>query len=133
MDSCKLCGTEKSDYSLSKRQLQSPALPVQKWKEVSIHYITDLSDVEGMNSVVIAIDKSTRMTHLIACSKSVTVAQAGRLYMREVAKLNGIPSICYSDRGTQFTSKFWKELWRLFGTQLRFTNAYHPHMQGIVE
>ena len=39
----------------------------------------------------------------------------------------------YTDRGTQFTSKFWKELWGLFGTQLRYSTAYHPQTQGIVE
>ena len=30
--SCKICQTEKSDHYLSKGHLQSPALPVQKWK-----------------------------------------------------------------------------------------------------
>ena len=79
------------------------------------------------------IDKATRMTHLIACSKTVTAAQSARLYMNEVAKIHGIPSIIYTDRGSQFTSKFWKELWGLFGTQLRYSTAYHPQTQGIVE
>ena len=82
---------EKSDHSLSKQQLQSPAVSPQKWKEVSIDYITDLPDVEGVNSVMNVIDKATRITHLIVCSKFVTAAQSARLQMREVAKLHGIP------------------------------------------
>ena len=72
------------------------------------------------------IDKATKMTHLIACSKTVTAAQSTHLYMNEVAKIHGIPSIIYTDRGSQFTSKFWKELWGLFGKQLRYNTAYHP-------
>ena len=48
------------------------------------------------------------MNHLIACSKSITAAQSARLYMREVAKLHGIPTFVYSDRGTHFTSNFGK-------------------------
>ena len=49
------------------------------------------------------LDKATRMAHLIACSKSVTAVQSARLYMTKVAKLHGISSILYSDRGTQFS------------------------------
>ena len=79
------------------------------------------------------IDKATRMTHLIACSKSVTAAQYAHLYMREVVKIHSISLILYAERGIQFTSKFWKELCGLFGTKLRFSTAYHPQTQGIVE
>ena len=39
----------------------------------------------------------------------------------------------YSDRGTQFTSQFWKTLWGLTGTQLRYNTAYHPQTQGVIE
>ena len=48
-------------------------------------------------------------------------------------KLHGIPAVLYSDRGTQFTSNFWKSLWDLTGTQLKFSIAYHPQTQGVVE
>ena len=48
-------------------------------------------------------------------------------------KLHGVPKILYSDRGTQFTSTFWKTLWDLTGTQLRYSTAYHPQTQGVVE
>ena len=37
-------------------------------------YITDLPDVEGVNSALTVINKATRMTCLIACSNSVTAA-----------------------------------------------------------
>ena len=38
--------------------------------------------------------------------------------MREAAKIHVIPSIIYSDRGIQFISKFWKELWDYLGRSL---------------
>jgi hypothetical protein len=31
-----------------------------------------------------------------------------------------------SDRGTQFTLKFWERLHEALDTQLRFSSAYHP-------
>ena len=48
-------------------------------------------------------------------------------------KLHGIPAVLYSDRGTQSTSNFWRSLWKLTGTQLKFSTAYHPQTQGVVE
>ena len=79
------------------------------------------------------IDKATRMTHIIPCNKTVTAAETARLYWRYVAKLHGIPRCIYTDRGTQFTSRLWRELWEIMGTQLRFSTAYHPQTQGVVE
>jgi transposase InsO family protein len=38
-----------------------------------------------------------------------------------------------SDRGTQFTSKFWERLHETLDTQLRFNSAYHPQTDGQIE
>ena len=61
------------------------------------------------------IDKATGMTHLIPCSKTVTDQQTPQYYFRNVARLHGVPQFLYTDRGTQFTSKFGKELWDYLG------------------
>jgi transposase InsO family protein len=38
-----------------------------------------------------------------------------------------------SDRGTQFTSKFWERLHETLDTQLCFSSAYHPQTDGQTE
>jgi hypothetical protein len=38
-----------------------------------------------------------------------------------------------SDRGTQFTSKFWERLHETLDTQLRFSYVYHPQIDGQTE
>jgi transposase InsO family protein len=38
-----------------------------------------------------------------------------------------------SDKGTQFTSKFWERLHETLDTQLHFSSAYHPHTDGQTE
>ena len=43
------------------------------------------------------------------------------------------PSIIISDRDPRFTGKFWKELWRVLGTDLRMGSGYHPESSGQVE
>ena len=73
------------------------------------------------------------MVHLIPCKKSIIAAETTKIFWDNIVKLCGTPAVLYSDRGTQFTSDFWKSLWDLTGTQLRFSTAYHPPTQGVVE
>ena len=87
----------------------------------------------GKDSILTVVDKATRMVHLIPCRKDVTASGTAQLLWHNVIKLHGIPRVIFSDRGTQFTSKFWQELWKLTGTSLRFSTSYHPQTQGVVE
>ena len=73
------------------------------------------------DSILTIVDKATRMVHLIPCKRSITVAEIAKLYWDHVVKLHGVPMILYSDRGTQFTSSFWKTLWGLTSTRLRYS------------
>jgi transposase InsO family protein len=38
-----------------------------------------------------------------------------------------------SDRGTQYTSRFWDKLHETLDTQLHFSYAYHPQTDGQTE
>ena len=50
-----------------------------------------------------------------------------------VVRYHGLPRVIYSDRGPQFTARAWQELWKLTGTVLGYSSAYHPQTQGVVE
>ena len=44
-----------------------------------------------------------------------------------------MPHSIVSDRGPTFTSNFWKELFKLQGTQFHLNTAYHPQTDGQME
>ena len=44
--------------------------------------------------------------------------------------LHGMPRSIVSDRDVVFTSRFWKELFTLFGVQLDMSSGYHPQSDG---
>ena len=85
-----------------------------------------LLKINDIYSIMVIIDKITRMTHLIPCSKTMTALQTAQYYKDYVGKIYGIQKFIYTDRGTQFTSNVWKNLWRLFGIGLRYNTAFHP-------
>ena len=70
------------------------------------------------DTICTVVDKATKMCHFIPCSEKISAKQVAQLYWQYVGKLHEIPSVLISDRDVRFTSKFWKELWRLLGTNL---------------
>ena len=56
-----------------------------------------------------------------------------KLYISEVVQLHGVPLSIISDRGTQFTSKFWKTLHEELGTRLDLSTTFHPQTDGQSE
>jgi transposase InsO family protein len=53
--------------------------------------------------------------------------------MLRIVCLHGVPKKIVSDRGTQFTSRFWKRLHESMDTKLNFSSVYHPQMDGQTE
>ena len=53
--------------------------------------------------------------------------------MDHILRLHGVPSRIVSNRGPQFTARFWKSLHTLLGTKLDFSSAYHPQTDGQTE
>ena len=61
---------------------------------------------------------------------SKVVAQA---YFDHVFCWFGVPTSLLSDRGPQFRSSFWHELWLLLGTTVKHSTPHTPHSHGDVE
>ena len=129
-----VCQMEKSDHTLAKGKLQSTQILEEKWSEISIDFITDLPMSSGnKDTVLVTVDKATRMVHLAPCRKNITATALLDCCGVRLSNLHRIPRVIYSDRGAQFTANSWQELWRLMGTKLGYSTAYHPQTQGVVE
>ena len=95
--------------------------------------ITDLPELEGMTAIAIFVDRLTNMTHLLTCTKELTATQYTRRFVGNIFSLHGMPEVIISDRGPNFVSKFWAELFSILGTYLQFTTSFHSQMDGQSE
>ena len=73
------------------------------------------------------------MAHFLPCSKTSDASKIAKLYFDEIVKLYDLPKTIVSDRDVCFMSYFWKTLWHLVGTKLKFSTAFHPQTNGQIE
>jgi transposase InsO family protein len=88
---------------------------------------------DGYDSIWVIIDRLTKVAHFIHVKTTYSGAQLAELYMPRIVCLHGVPKKIVSDRGTQFTSRFWKRLHESMDTKLNFSSTYYPQTDGQTE
>jgi hypothetical protein len=106
-------------------------VPEWKWEEIDMDFIVGLSRTQsGYDSIWVIVDRLTKVAHFIPVKTTYSGPQLAELYMSRIVCLHGVPKKIVSDRGTQFTLKFWERLHETLDTQLHFSSAYHPVTDG---
>jgi hypothetical protein len=76
------------------------------------------------------VDRLTKVAHFIPVKTTYKGSQLAELYMFQIVYLHGVLKKIVSDRGSHFTSRFWKSLHDNMDTKLNFSSAYHPQTDG---
>ncbi|KAJ9509743.1 hypothetical protein QJQ45_011389 [Haematococcus lacustris] len=85
------------------------------------------------DSILVLVDRLTKMIHLVKTWESMTATQYAKLFLEHVFRLHGMPRSVVSDRRPQFHNKFWAEVTKLLQVQVNLSSAYHPETDGQTE
>jgi hypothetical protein len=97
-----------------------------KWDVVTMDFITGLPRTrKHHDSIMVVVDKLTKAAHFIPLKTTHRATDVADIFLKEVARLHGIPKTIVSDRDPKFTSNFLKGLFKGFGTNLNFSTTYH--------
>jgi len=98
----------------------------EPWQEISIDIIGPLPKSNGKDTIMVIMDRFTKMIRLKKTMTNISLEEIARIYRDKIWKLHGIPKKILSNRGPQFTSRFIEEFTKVLGTTRQLLIAYHP-------
>lgn len=127
---CVVCQPAKTECVPYPGLLQPLPVPSQAWTVVTMDFIEGLPTSSGYNCILVVVDKFSKYSHFVKLKHPFFALTVAQQYMEHIYKLHGMPTAIVSDRDKIFTSLLWKELFKLTGTQLCMSSAYHPQSDG---
>jgi hypothetical protein len=130
---CAICQQAKTTNTLPAGLLQPLPIPSQVWDDIAMDFIIGLPLSHGYTTIMVVVDRLTKYAHFIPMKNDYTSKTVAEAFMNNIVKLHGMPKSIVSDRDKVFTSAFWQHLFKLQGTSLAMSSAYHPQTDGQTE
>jgi len=102
------------------------SIPENVWTHISAYFITKLPLAQGYNSILVVVDRFTKMGHFIPTTEKTSAEGLACLFRDNVWKLHGLPDSIISNRGPQFAAGIMKELNRILGIKTKLSMVFHP-------
>ena len=81
------------------------SIPEKPWTHISVDFITKLPIVQGYNSILVVVDRLTKMVYFIPTMEKTSAEGLARLFRDNVWKLYGLPESIILDRKPQFAAE----------------------------
>ena len=135
---CILCQKDKARRHKLYELLKSLSTPTRVWGSVTMNFITDLSSSKGYNravynTVLITVNRLTKMTHYTAMRKNIDVFTLTELFLYKHVRLHEILNNLIMNWETVFTSKYWSFFCFHLHAQQNLITVFHPQMNDQTE
>jgi len=133
VDTCDSCSRTKSTRHKPYGLLKSLPVPIKPWADITMDLIEALPPSDGFDSILVVVDRMTKMALFIPTHTNMTSEDLAKLFLKHVFSKHGCPSTLVSDRGSEFTSSFWRSLCKLLNIHQALSTAFHPQTDGQTE
>ena len=131
--SCDICQKVKTETMAPAGLLQPLPVPCKVWDDISLDFVEGLLMSQGKDAIMVVVDRFSKSAHFLPLTHPFTAKTMADKFVEGVVKLHGMPISIISDRDPIFVSKFWQEFFKLSGTKMKLSSAYHPQTDGQTE
>jgi len=133
MEECNSCQRNKNHTEQPAGKLMPNLIPEKPWTYISADFITKLLIAQGYDSILVVVDRLTKMVHFIPTTEKMSAEGLARLFRDNVWKLHGLPESIVSDKGPEFAAGIIQKLNRILGIKSKLSTAFHPQTNGQME
>ncbi len=128
IQNCYVCQCSKTSRNKSNDLLQSLSISEQRWQDIEMNFIINLSDSYNYNAILTVICKLSKERHYISYiidDEDITAEKTAEMLIQWVYQTHDLSSFIVSDRDSQFISILWKFLCRRLSIFLWLFIVYH--------
>ncbi len=125
---CYVCQRSKTSRNKSNDLLQPLSISEQRWKNIVMNFIIDLSDSYDYNAILTVICRLSKERHYISCitdDEDITVEKTAEMLLQWVYWTHDLSSFIVFDWDSQFIFILWKFLCKRLSISLRLFIVYH--------
>ncbi len=133
---CYVCQRSKTSRNKSNDLLQSLSISEQRWQNIVMNFIIDLSDSYDYNAILTVICRLLKERHYISCitnDEDITVEKTAEMLLQWVYWTHDLSSFIVFDQDSQFTFILWKFLCKRLSISLRLFIVYHSQIDDQSE
>nr|GFB02751.1 reverse transcriptase domain-containing protein [Tanacetum cinerariifolium] len=108
---CLTCAKVKAEHQRPSRLLLQPDIPVWKWDNITMDFVTKLPiSPQGYDTIWVIVDRLTKSAIFAPMRETDPLEKLAKLYLKEVVARHRIPISIICDRDPRFASRFWRTL-----------------------
>ena len=128
-----LCQLDKMERKKTAGLLQLLPILEKPWESIFMDFIGKFPKVSDCKSIFVIVYRFSKYVVFIPAPEECPSEEAARLFFSNVVRYFGLPKDIISDRDARFTRKFWVDLFKLLGSELKFSTGNHPQTDGQTE
>lgn len=122
---CDVCGRTTVWRQAKAGFLRSLPIPERIGSELTIDFVTDLPPSKGCTNIMVITDRLSKDIFLFG-TNSMSAENCADIFIDRYYRYFGFPRYLTSDRGSDWTSHFWRTFCDITGIKQRLTTSYHP-------
>ncbi|GJW81937.1 putative reverse transcriptase domain-containing protein, partial [Tanacetum coccineum] len=96
---CLTCAKVKAECQKPSGLLVQPVIPVWKWENITMDFITKLPKTStGQDTIWVIVDRLMKSAHFLPMKETDSMEKLTRQYLKEVVSRHGVPVLIISDR-----------------------------------